>query len=215
MFTFQISNYDSPVLDTETAELLHQRLETGSRQAVPGLWKMTDTLNAYAAKGPGQEKRRGRYRIYGVLLIALGIFLLVPSLVEPRTPALICAGSFSLAVGIMELGLAREKKQPSVPASCQREAKRLLAGRRAVDWSKSQTKICFDETGMTVSSGGDREDVPYNKMTGIFETEHLWLLVYDGEKALLLQKKDLVAGDASEFFPSLLHKIELSQDAAN
>ena len=35
MYLFQISNYDDPTVDRETAELLHQRLEAEAGGAVP------------------------------------------------------------------------------------------------------------------------------------------------------------------------------------
>lgn len=207
MFLFQISDYDDPVLDTEAPKLLHQRLEEYSRRTVPGMWKVTDRLNAHAANGPGRETRRTRYRVYGVFLLALGVFALIPGLMEPRMPALIGAGALAIISGILEFCLARKRKPRAVPKACRKEAEELLSGRRAVDWSKIQMKVCFDENSMTVSDGKKQEIVPYDKMTGIFETDHLWLVVYDGEKALLLQKKDLLEGPADEFRLYLLHKI--------
>ncbi len=68
-------------------------------------------------------------------------------------------------------------------------------------------EVRFDEIGMTVSAGENREAVPYGDMTGAFETERLWLLVYGGERALLLQKKDLVSGGAERFLPYVLDKL--------
>ena len=76
-----------------------------------------------------------------------------------------------------------------------------------MDWGKAAAEVRFDGSGMTVSAQEDREAVPYGDMTGIFETERLWLLVYGGEKALLLQKKDLTSGVAAEFPPFLRDKI--------
>ena len=43
-------------------------------------------------------------------------------------------------------------------------------------------------------------------MTGAFESEQLWLLVCSGERAILLQKKDLIAGEAEKFLPYLWGK---------
>ena len=100
-FAFHLSPYDAPFLEEEAARLLAQRLEAHSREAVPGLWKAVDNLNAYAAKGPGRETRRTRYRVYGAVLIALGIFVLVPGLAEPRTPSLIAAGTIGIVSGIL------------------------------------------------------------------------------------------------------------------
>lgn len=195
MFLFQISNYDSSALDTEVAKLFQQRLEAHSRRTVPFMWKVTDKLNAHAAKRPGRETRRTRYRIYGVLLLALGIFALLPGLMEPRTPSLIVAGTFAIIIGLLEFVLVRKRKPLRIPTSCRKAARELLAGRRAIDWSKTTVKVHFDEAGMTVSDGENQEVIPYEKIMGSFETENLWLLVYDGEKGLLLQKKDLISGD--------------------
>lgn len=209
-FVFQLSAYDDPALDKETVRLLEQRLEAHSRETAPGIWKFTDRLNAYASKGPGREKRRTRYRIYGVVLIALGIFALVPGLSEPRTPALICAGVVGIVSGILEFCLTREKKAPAPPASCRKEAAKLLSQRRSVDWSlpENHTELRFDEAGLSISAGEETQTVPYGDMTGIFETEQLWLLVYGQEQAILLQRKDLTAGAAAEFLPYIQEKIK-------
>ena len=203
-FLFQITNYNDPALDAEAAELLRQRLEARSRQVMPGMWNVTDKLNARAAKGPGPERRR--YRVYGVALLALGVFALVPGLMEPKIPSLIAAGGFAAVMGVWCLCL-RERTPLRPPSSCKRGAAELLAGRRAVDWEKAAAAVRFDGNGMTASAQKNREAVPYGDMTGIFETARLWLLVYGGEKALLLQKKDLASGEAAAFLPVLRDKI--------
>ena len=210
MFHFQISDYDDTCLDAETEELLRRRLEARSRKAAPGLWKVADRLNA-AAQGPGRKKRRGRYRAYGVILLALGIFALIPGLAEPGTPALILAGGLAVLAGTLNLLPARDKKPRTVPASCKKEAQALLAGRRVIDWSKTRAEVHFDESGMTARLGEARETVPYGQITGVFETEHLWLLVYDGEKALLLQKKDLTSGEADAFSAQILQRVRAGE----
>ena len=205
-FVFRPSDYHDPALDAETAELLRQRLEARSRQAVPGMWRVTDRLNVYAAQGPGREKRRRWYRVYGVLLLALGVFALIPGLMEPRIPSLIVVGGLAVFWGLWSLCL-RERKPFRPPASCRGEAEALLAGRRAVDWAEAPAQVRFDEAGMTISTGESRRAVPYGDMTGIFETERLWLLVWGGEQALLLQKKDLISGETGDFLPYLQARI--------
>jgi len=207
MFTFQISNYNNPALDLETAKLFQQRLEAHSRNTVASMWKMIDKLNAYTAKGRVQGNQQMRQRIYGVLLLAVGIFILVPGLMKPRKPILILAGAFAIVVGLLKLYLACKEKSEHIPASCHKAAKDFLAGRRAIDWTKATMKVQFDETGMTTSNGEKQEIIPYEKITGIFETKNLWLLVYDGEKGLLLQKKDLTSGNDKEFSTYLRHKL--------
>lgn len=208
-FIFRLSAYDGSALDGEVVQLLTQRLEAHSRKAVPGLWKATDSLNAYAAEGPIREARRARYRVYGVILIVLGIFALVPGLAEPRRPVLMAAGAVGIVSGILELCLTRAKRPPVPPASCRKEAARLLEQRRSVDWSLPEncTELRFDETGLSVSAGKEKQAIPYGDMAAIFATDRLCLLVYGAEKAILLQKKDLIAGEPEKFISYLQEKI--------
>lgn len=206
-FTFQLSNYSDPALDEETVRLLVQRLEASSRKTLPGMWAATDKLTAYAAKGPGREKRRTRYRIYGAVLLALGIFLLVPGLTEPRSPGLTAAGGLAAVWGLWSLCF--RGRQPAPPAVCRREAAELLKMRRGIDWGlpENRTELRFHESGLSISAGDRTEDVPYGDMSGIFETERLWLLLYGANQAILLQKKDMTEGDKAEFPSYLREKI--------
>lgn len=71
MYLFQISNYDDPAVDRETAELLHRHLEAESRRHCPAMWNAIDRIRTHAAKGPARERRTVRCRIYGVFLLAL------------------------------------------------------------------------------------------------------------------------------------------------
>ena len=204
-FVFRITDYSDPALDAETAELLRQRLEARSREAMPGMWQVTDRLEAWAT--PAVKGRRRRYALQGAALIALGVFAVVPGLMEPRVPSLILTGSLSILAGLLTIYGAKVKSPPEPPASCKKEAAELLAGWRALDGPGAPVEVRFDENGLSVSAGEDRETVPYGDMTGIFGTERLWLLVYGGERALLLQKKDLVSGGAERFLPYVLDKL--------
>lgn len=139
--------------------------------------------------------------------MTLGVFVLVPGILEPRNPALIFSGAFALIAGAAELLLAGEKKTLSVPEPCRREAKELLEKPSSADFEKNPVKVVFDDYGMTVFAGGEEQKIPYEGINEIFEEEHLWLLIYDNEKALLLQKCDLASGDAGEFAAYICGKI--------
>lgn len=207
MYIFEIGNYEASSLYTETEKLLCKRLEACSRKTLPGVWRFTDSANFYAKKGPGRKRRSVRYRIYGWILMTLGVFVLVPGILEPRNPALIFSGAFALIAGAAELVLAGEKKTLSVPEPCRREAKELLEKLSAADFKKNPVKVVFDDCGMTVFACGEEQKIPYEGINEIFEEEHLWLLIYDNEKALLLQKCDLASGDAGEFAAYICGKI--------
>ena len=206
-FFFQLSDYNDPALDAETAELLRQRLEAYSRQTVPGMWKVTDRLNANPVDAATAARRRKRYRIYGVLLIALGIFALVPGLMEPRIPSLILTGGLAILAGLLEFWLTRKKKGLAPPASCKKEAAELLRVRRETDWKTLQAEVRFDVDGWSVTTAEGESRTAYDKLRNVFESERLWMLVYEKDMALLLQKKDLVSGEAADFLPFLREKL--------
>ncbi len=204
-FVFRITDYEDSALEAETAELLRRRLEARSRNVMPGIWRVTDRLNACAAKGPGREERR-RYWVCGVILIVLGVFALVPGWMEPRTPSLIAAGGFAAAMGLWCLCL-RERKPLRPPASCKKEAAELLKTYRERDWKALRAEVRFDGTGWSFKTAEGGGQITCDDLRGVFETERLWLLVYGAEKALLLQKRDLVSGEAGEFLPYLQGKM--------
>lgn len=209
MFRFQLADYADPALEDETAELLRQRLERYSRQAVPGMWKAADALNESAAQGPGRETRQRRDKIYAVILTVLGVFVLIPGLMQPQAPVLIAAGALALLSGLALLLLGRKPRSAGVPAACREEARKLLERQRSVDWNTAKTQITFADAAWTISSGDKQETIPYEQVSGLFETEHLWLLVYGQDKALLLQKRDLVTGGADGFAASVRQKAKL------
>ena len=122
MYLFQISNYDDPAVDRETAELLHQHLEAESRRRCPAMWNAIDRIRTHAAKGPAREKRTVRCCIYGVFLLALGLLTLILGLMPPKTTAGIIVGGAVIIAGLLECALARGRTPPRIPASCKADA---------------------------------------------------------------------------------------------
>ena len=118
MYLFQISNYDDPAVDRETAELLHRHLEAESRRHCPAMWNAIDRIRTHAAKGPARERRTVRCRIYGVFLLALGLLTLILGLMPPRTTDVIIVGGAVIIAGLLEFALARGRTPPRIPASC-------------------------------------------------------------------------------------------------
>lgn len=215
MFQFQISNYNDPMLESEAAELIRQVLEKYSRQHLPGIWKAADALYAHAAKGPGRESRRKEYHIYGVILIALGIFALVPGLMEPKITDLIVVGCLAIAAGIVEFLLVRKRKPMRAQASCRKDAKELLSAMRGKDWTEANVTVTFDESGMDISAGDAHPTVPRDRLTGLFTSEHLYLVLYDEYGVTLLQKKDMIFGEPDSFPTYFCEKTALSDNGAS
>lgn len=209
-FSFHLSAYDDPALDAEVPQALEQRLAARSRAVMPRLWSVTDKLNAHAAKGPGRAARRKENRVCGILLLAIAVFALVPGLTEPQIPSLIWAGLFALVSGVFCLWISKERKPSRPPAVCREEAERLLKRLRGLDLAAEgdRTEVRVDGEGLAFSRGGAiQKQVPWSGLTGIFETGHIWMILYGEDQALVLQKKDLTAGDPADFLPYLQENI--------
>lgn len=205
-FLFCLSAYDDPALDGEEVQLMEQLLEIRSRQVVPKAWAATDKLNACAAKGPDPEKRMFRRRIYGVVLLALGIFLLVPGLMKPQELLVpLIAGAAGVLLGLGRLLLPGRREPPKPSRQAQLAAAEQLARMRGFDWTG--IRVRFDDGGLTMLKGEETsKTVPYTDFAGVCASDRAWLAGW-GEGALLLQKKDLTAGNAADFLPYLQENI--------
>ena len=164
MYLFQISNYDDPAVDRETAELLHRHLEAESRRRCPAIWNAIDRIRTHATKGPARERRTVRYRIYGVFLLALGLLTLILGLMPPRTTDVIIVGGAVIIAGLLEFALARGRTPPRIPASCKKEARKALERRRAVDWEKLKTTIRFEDASITICAEENEEHLSYTRI---------------------------------------------------
>ena len=151
---------------------------------------------------------------YGVFLLALGLLTLILGLTPPRTTDVIIVGGAVIIAGLLELALAPGRTPPHIPESCKREARKVLELRRTVDWEKLKTTIRFEDAGITICAEENEEHLSYTRIKCAFESLHLWLVVCDDECALLLQKKDLRAGNADSFLSDIISKMNTGTDAS-
>ena len=98
-FIFSIKPYDVDTLASQVGWMLEKRTELASRKKLPGLWKLTDKLNAVPRAPEAELKRRKeRQRRWGGLLLVMGIFLFVPGVMKPQElPVPLFAGFFATA----------------------------------------------------------------------------------------------------------------------
>ena len=178
-------------LEEELAAALEKRMEIFSRASLPGMWKKTDALNRYAARGNG---RKGVLRkILPWVLILAGLFLAIPGLMEPkelRTPLI--AGAFFMLLGVSSLLRRRPARKKG---SFRQAAAGMLQNTSGL--AEASVQVVFDDEGMKVITQDGARAVSYEEMEMLIETPRLYLLTYGG-KATLLQKKDL-SGDAAAF----------------
>ena len=197
-FIFQISPYDMQLLLPQVSKALEKRTEMASRKACPGIWKQTDRLNALAK---GRSPRRTRAR--SVVFLVLGIFLLVPGIMEPRELLLpLVMGALAVCAG--GAGLWRSFRRKENPFD--QPAARLLSGLSALP----QEHLClsFAPEGMTISAKEEKDGtvVPWHDFESVVETADAILLSH-GDRVTLLQKKDLVSGTEEDLRAFLQDRI--------
>ena len=178
-------------MEEELAAALEKRTEIVSRAEYPKMWKATDALNRYAARG---GKRRGPLRkVLSWVLILAGLFLAIPGMMEPKELRIpLITGVLSVLLGVLYLLSTRPVKKND---SFRQAAVKLLQSMSHVETANVQ--VVFDDTGMRVDAQGSTGSVSYADMEMLVETPHLYLLTYGGQ-VTVLQKKDLT-GDPEAF----------------
>lgn len=185
-------------LQEELAKALRARTEIVSRKKNPRLWRMTDGVNHFAeanrADDPVLKRRKLIQTVLSVILAAMGVFLLVTGLMEPRDTTLLAAGAIALVIAA-----ARFLPRPdaSMTRQFQKSASLLLKSLGGLDLS-AKPKIRFADEAMQIKTNQKSADFPYEKMETLVETSRLFLLTHSGS-ATVLQKKDLILGTPEEF----------------
>ena len=195
-FEFQISPYTDPSLVQQVSRALEKRTELRAREQFPKLWRVTDNLNPKYEGKAVSNGRRVRYRVYGILLIAMGVVLVVPGIMDPKHLLVpLVAGAVGILAGIFTLwtgsgGQAKSKRFDQA-------AEKLLKGFEA----PPAAQVRFTPEGMEIAG---KPAAAYPDVDFAAETEDLFLLTWN-EKVTILQKKDLVGGDCPQF-SAFLHK---------
>ena len=174
--------------------MLEKRTELASRKRLPGLWKLTDKLNA-VPRAPEAElkRRRERRRWWGGLLLVMGIFLFVPGVMKPQElPGPLVAGLFAILMGVFYLRKDGRKKNAYV-----KKAKQLL-DKMNTSMEGQKLRLIFYETELAISGAGEDKRISYTDLECGLETADLFGLVYENQ-ILILQKKEILLGEAEEF----------------
>ena len=202
-FIFSMKPYDIDALSGQMAWMLEKRVELASRKKLPGLWKLTDKLNATRTPEAEAKRRKERQKAWGGLFLVMGIFLFVPGIMNPQELVVpLVAGFLTIILGVWYL-----KKDERKNASFEKKAIKLLEGLNASMEGQKLRLVCSD-TKVTFSGVGDSKKVLYENMECTLETEDLFGLVQENQ-LVLLQKQELLLGEASEFARLLEEKTEL------
>lgn len=187
-YTFTPSAY-APGLESELACAFKARTERISRGAMPGAWRITDSLRSVGTSG------RRELRWLPWVLLVMGAFLLFAGVRDPHE--LLIPMLVGLVAVLYALRRILGARKPRRNGNFLFAAERMLHSLRAAE-QRSDMRVVFDDTGMTVSAGEDARTVPYGDFELLVETPRLYLLTYQ-QQATVLQKKDLTGGDAGAF----------------
>ena len=145
-------------LEEELAAAIEKRMEIFSRASLPGMWKKTDAMNRYAARGSG---RKGVLRkILPWVLILAGLFLLIPGLMEPKELRMpLIAGAFFVLLGVSSLLRQRPARRKG---SFRQAAAGMLQNTSGLE--EASVQVVFDDDGMKVNTQDSTRIVPYDEM---------------------------------------------------
>lgn len=202
--TAPVTEEEKAVFTPQLAMALDKRLELHSRRTMPGLWSVTDRLNSMPRASEAVLKRRQvRYRIYGVVLLVLGLFLLIPGLMEPQELAgPLVVGALCVVSGILYLRPRRRGPHRRE----RRQAEQLLT---TMADSGGGEVTCAAE-GVSARAGKSLQQISYEEMNAIIETEDLFVLSFSKTNALILKKRDMTEGEPAAFLPFLAERTGLA-----
>ena len=179
-YVFQLTSMDTAALQEQLARALEKRTELISRAKYPALWRITDKL-----PGRGKERKSTRRsRVLGLVNLALGIFLLVPGLMQPKEMFIpLLAGMAAIGAGLG--GLMRSRKHQ--PDRFDHAAAKLLKGRDYL--ATGSCTVTFDDAGIKIIQDGKMAQAAWKAFVCLVETEDLLVAAYD-TRATVLKKAD-------------------------
>ena len=208
-YIFNVSTIDCYALLLQVSQALEKRTELISRNNQPKLWKYTDKLNGQRKVSAVVSKRRKvRIKAYGIINLTLGIFLIIPGLMDPKELMVpLVAGVIATLLGTTILLSSRKnKKNPFL-----KSAKLLLDNANIIP--KVEIQVLFTDKEMKFNTVVNDtktvlEEVLYTDFECMIETKDIFLLTYNN-CATILQKKDLSTNNVDDFSDYINSKLEL------
>lgn len=199
-FVFELTGYDEESFISQVSKALEKRTESVSRNKYPRVWEYIDKMNS---KGRVSEevskKRRRRYKVYGILFMLVGFFLLIPSLVKPEELLVpLLAGAFAIVIGMLYLWFGRKPKEKNM-TSFDRTAMKLFD-----EYKKIPAEVTVTFTDDKVQLAGDAV-FDYGDMNKFYITKDFLIIIWK-ERITILQKKDLSSCSAEEFINFITYK---------
>lgn len=200
-FVFELTKYNEVSFKSQVSKALEKRTELVSRKEHPRLWSFTDKMNSREkVSGEVLGKRRGRYMIYGILLLFMGVFLLITSLMNPKELKIpIIVGSFSAGIGIAYINRGRKPKGKKLTAF-EKAAVKLFNEYENLP----AHKVTFTNEKIQLQ---ENAAISYKEIEKFFITGDFLILIWN-HKITILQKKDLTSHNVAEFTSFITDKAQ-------
>ena len=190
-FTFLLSPYEERG-KSQLFDALKKLTEMKSRKACPKMWAGIDKLDAAAKVSKSTSgKRRKRYKFYGVFLIILGLFAIIPGIMAPKELLdVLIVGAAAFLLGVVYLF------QPQINSDkrLHKETERIWSGYKTFNEGKSTT-VVFQDAGIWEN---DQMLVAFADLLQAVFCQDMILLNWE-KGFILLQKKDLQNAAADQF----------------
>lgn len=205
-FVFELEPVTGEELLPQLSAALQARTELVSRARNPKLWRASDRMGAGPREDALTTKRRKlRYRIFGAVLLALGVFLFIPA-ITGRSLGLIpmLIGALSLFMGMQAFRWSSDKGL--LKTSFDKPARQLLEGLAAP--GRSGARVTFANAGIELRpSAGEPSGIDYRDVDFIFETADL-VVFTDSQRIIVLRKAELAGGGIDGWRELIIKKTE-------
>lgn len=207
-FVFTRTELDEALLP-QIAHALKTRIDSLSRLKYPAMWEQADRTAARDTpeKKASREKAAAvRRRLWGIVFLALGVFLLVPGIMKPGELTVpLIVGAIAVILGCKRLFgkyvSAEQKMQKRYEAS----ARQLLTSLNNAQTSGAPT-LSFDEDAMTMTTpNGSEEVIPYTAMEYVIEEEDIIVITF-GTKITVIRQAEITEGEIDAFLPFMAEK---------
>ncbi|KXL51869.1 hypothetical protein CLNEO_27270 [Anaerotignum neopropionicum] len=203
-FIFSLTEYNSSLFQSQISVVLEKRNELYSRERFPKIWRYIDKKKAARMPQKALKRQRRRYRIYGFLLLIMGIYLFIPGLMDPKElfgPLIGGALVIVLGVGYIRYGKTSKKVRFTF---FNKSAKKLFEGHRSLNFEKirfEDNMICFSQ----------EDGIKYEEIGCVFVTTDFFVFLWN-DIVVVLQKKDLISSSEREFLDFLASKTQKSYE---
>ena len=207
-FVFTRTPLDEALLP-QMAHALKTRIDSLSRLKYPAMWEQADRAAAKDTpeKKASREKAAAiRYRLWGIVFLALGIILFVPGIMKAGALTVpMIVGAAAILLGFSRLFGKYISSEEKMNRRYEASARTLLNQLNRAQESGAPT-LTFDEEAMTMTTpNGSEEVVAYTAMEYIIEEEDLILITF-GTKVTVLRQTEIIDGDIADFLPFMEDK---------